>query len=189
MNDEYIKNRNRFARISNSANNKNLTQQDIDYRGNMMVLTNEWFKRFLDYNNYLTTHTLRYHLLQGEVYEVDFGRNIGCEINERHYAVILHDSTEMTQNVLVCPLSTKIQDSSESILVNIGKLDNVKTAYESYAKISQIRTIDKVRIYIRPIINQDNDQSIKNKFGPVTSLNEFQLNALLKGVKNYLRMI
>lgn len=165
----------KFSRISNSS----FTNEDRSENLNQVT---EWFRRFLAYEQYLTKNTLRYELKQGEVYEVDFGRNVGCEINERHYAVVLHDANELTQNVLVCPLSTKVQDSSEHILVNIGRLPDVRTSYDSFAKISQIRTIDKVRIYIKPIMNDQGNDLNRQKYRPVCVLHAHQLKALIDGV-------
>ena len=69
------------------------------------------FKRNLDYEVFLLRIHWKYKIEQGEVYEVDFGRNIGSELNERHYAVVLHNSEEDAQNIVVVPLTTKVHYS------------------------------------------------------------------------------
>ena len=131
----------------------------------------EWIKRLHGYTTFLYANTLRYKLKHGEVYEIDFGRNVGSELNERHYAVVLHDSNELSQNVIVCPLTTKFSDGGENALINIGRLPGIITVDDSFAKISQIRTVDKVRIYIRPIINHEyNNNQYQRKVGPVSCL-------------------
>lgn len=170
---------NRFVRISNSV------EQDYDViraeknQINSFQSIMDWFKRLYGYNSFLYTNTLKYRLKVGEVYEIDFGRNVGSELNDRHYAVVLHESSELSQNVLVCPLTTKFIDGGENALINIGRLPDIVTVSDSYAKISQIRSVDKVRIYIRPIINQEYNDNNYRKVGPVCRLRDNQL-ALIK---------
>jgi mRNA-degrading endonuclease toxin of MazEF toxin-antitoxin module len=143
----------------------------------------EWFKRQITYTTFLYQNELYYTLRQGEVYEVDFGRNVGSEINERHYAVILHDSNDSSQNVLVCPLTTKSSEGGENALINIGRLPGLVTINDSFAKISQVRSVDKVRIYIRPVMNKDyNDQDFTRKVGPVSVLTDAQFRKITNAI-------
>ena len=183
---EYKNNRrdeDRFLRISNSVDlDYNISRQEKARIASSQAIA-DWVKRLYGYTNYLYTNTLRYTLKRGEVYEVDFGRNVGSELNERHYAVVLHDSSELSQNVLVCPLTTKYSDGGDNALINIGKLPDIVTVDESFAKISQIRTIDKVRIYIRPVINHEyNGDNYQRKVGPVCCLRDTQLQMIVKAI-------
>lgn len=173
----------RFLRISNSVDlDYNISRQEKARIASSQAIA-DWVKRLYGYTNYLYTNTLRYKLKRGEVYEVDFGRNVGSELNERHYAVVLHDSSDLSQNVLVCPLTTKYSDGGDNALINIGKLPDIVTVDESFAKISQIRTIDKVRIYIRPVINHEyNGDNYQRKVGPVCSLKDAQLQMIVNAV-------
>lgn len=173
----------RFLRISNSVDlDYNISRQEKARIASSQAIA-DWVKRLYGYTNYLYTNTLRYKLKRGEVYEVDFGRNVGSELNERHYAVVLHDSSELSQNVLVCPLTTKYSDGGDNALINIGKLPDIVTVDESFAKISQIRTIDKVRIYIRPVINHEyNGDNYQRKVGPVCCLRDAQLQMIVNAV-------
>jgi len=177
----------RFLKISNSV--------DFDYRVNRAEKAQissfqsimEWIKRLHGYTTFLYANTLRYKLKHGEVYEVDFGRNVGSELNERHYAVVLHDSNELSQNVIVCPLTTKFSDGGENALINIGRLPGIITVDDSFAKISQIRTVDKVRIYIRPIINHEyNNNQYQRKVGPVSCLKADQLAMITNALNDVL---
>ena len=183
---EYKNNRrdeDRFLRISNSVDlDYNISRQEKARIASSQAIA-DWVKRLYGYTNYLYTNTLRYTLKRGEVYEVDFGRNVGSELNERHYAVVLHDSSELSQNVLVCPLTTKYSDGGDNALINIGKLPDIVTVDESFAKISQIRTIDKVRIYIRPVINHEyNGDNYQRKVGPVCCLRDAHLQMIVKAI-------
>ncbi|HKM02698.1 MAG TPA: type II toxin-antitoxin system PemK/MazF family toxin [Bacilli bacterium] len=177
----------RFLKISNSV--------DFDYRVNRAEKAQissfqsimEWIKRLHGYTTFLYANTLRYKLKHGEVYEIDFGRNVGSELNERHYAVVLHDSNELSQNVIVCPLTTKFSDGGENALINIGRLPGIITVDDSFAKISQIRTVDKVRIYIRPIINHEyNNNQYQRKVGPVSCLKADQLAMITNALNDVL---
>lgn len=179
MNNYYKNNERRFLRISTSSRDGSMpSHAEMSRIRNIEALT-DWFKRQLGYTTYLYQNELYYTLKQGEVYEVDFGRNVGSELNERHYAVVLHDSNDTSQNVLVCPLTTKTSEGGENALINIGRLQGLGTAGESFAKISQIRTIDKVRIYIRPVMNKDfNDENFTRRIGPVSILTDAQFKKI-----------
>ncbi len=146
----------------------------------------EWFKRNLEYEVFLLNNTLRYKIRQGEVYEIDFGRNVGSELNERHYAVVLHHSDEEAQNIVVVPLTTKIHYSYGEA-IDLGYLKGIRTKEKSYAKISQIRTVDKARIYLRPIINEPEHCNGKRQFGPVAVLTNEQFKLIISGLNKLIR--
>ena len=57
----------------------------------------------------------------GEIYEVDFGENVGTEFSGRHLAVCLSDTNFSQERMLVIPLSTKYAE------YNISKSDMVDT--------------------------------------------------------------
>ncbi len=166
---------NRFMRISEN----NLYEPDTRVKRQYSALF-DWFKRNLEYELFLLEHRLQYKIEQGEVYEIDFGRNIGSELNERHYAVVLHHSDVDAQNIVVIPLTTK-QHYSYGEAIEIGYLPNVDTTEKSYAKISQIRTVDKARIYLRPLISNSNRRCSKEP-GPVTKVNSEQFKLIISGI-------
>lgn len=182
MNNYYKSNERRFLRINTSDRDGVLSNAEMNRLKNIEALS-EWFKRQITYTTFLYQNELYYTLRQGEVYEVDFGRNVGSEINERHYAVILHDSNDSSQNVLVCPLTTKSSEGGENALINIGRLPGLVTINDSFAKISQVRSVDKVRIYIRPVMNKDyNDQDFTRKIGPVSVLTDAQFRKITNAI-------
>ena len=146
----------------------------------------EWFKRAIEYEIFLSNTVLRYKIRQGEVYEIDFGRNVGSELNERHYAVVLHHSDEEAQNIVVIPLTTKIHYSYGEA-IELGYLEGIKTNEKSYAKISQIRTVDKARIYLRPIINVPQYSNGKRQLGPVTKLTNEQFRLVIGGLNKLIK--
>lgn len=168
---------NRFMRISSEN-----TKAD-PWRAKRYAALFDWFKRSLDYETFLDMNTLRYDIKRGEVYEIDFGRNIGSELNERHYAVVIHNSSEEAQNIVVVPLTTK-KHFSYTEAVEIGVLQGVRTSEVSYAKISQIRTVDKARIYLRPLMNIETSKPTGKQIGPVSTLTRSQFETLINGFNN-----
>ena len=166
---------NRFLRISENV----VGEGDIRIKRHYNALF-DWFKRNLEYEMFLLDNTLQYTLKQREVHEVDFGRNIGSELNERHYAVVLHNSDENAQNIVVVPLTTKIHYGYGEA-IDLGFLPNVNTNERSYARVTQMRTIDKARIYLRPLINTQ-DNRCRSEAGPVTMVSEEQFKLIISGI-------
>ena len=99
---------------------------------------------------YWTTKNYRnFNTNIGEIYEVDFGENVGTEFSGRHLAVCLNDTTAFEDRVLVIPITTKIHRSkgfpTHVLLDHMGGLDE-----ESASMAEQITTIsrDKLVRYI-----------------------------------------
>lgn len=171
---------NRFLRINDSGGGF----MDHRFKKQYFALF-DWFKRNLEYEMFLSQNKLRYKINQGEVYEIDFGRNVGSELNERHYAVVLHHSDVEAQNIVVIPLTTKIHYSYGEA-IELGYLPEVRTNEISYAKISQIRTVDKARIYLRPIIHTLDNRPCQETYGPVTKLTPEQFKLVISGLNKLL---
>ena len=117
-----------------------------------------WLIRQNEYAKYAERNKLLLNLRAGEIYEVDFGVNVNAEFSYRHYALILADSSETNPLVLVCPLKTNSRGPHPNSDLNLGLIDALDSDHESLAIINQIRTIDKLRIFRRPIINRRKNQ-------------------------------
>ncbi len=85
----------------------------------------------------------------GQLIKVDFGINIGTELSNTHFAIVLNkDDTEYTDNLTVLPLTSK-QGYKR---VNLGDLIKNISSLAKYQKITygaipQITTISKKRIF------------------------------------------
>ncbi|HZJ89586.1 MAG TPA: type II toxin-antitoxin system PemK/MazF family toxin [Bacilli bacterium] len=167
----------RFLRISSPG------LSNIAWRERKKQALFSWFKRSIGYETFLEQNKLQYKILRGEVYEIDFGTNIGSELNERHYAVVIHNSDIDAQNIVVVPLTTK-KHYSYMNAIELGVLEGVKTNEISYAKISQIRTVDKARIYLRPLMNIETKKPTGKQIGPVSRLSKEQFDQVIKGLNN-----
>ncbi|HOF65074.1 MAG TPA: type II toxin-antitoxin system PemK/MazF family toxin [Bacilli bacterium] len=179
-------NKRRFAKIRQESNEKPKELLSSD----TLEAINDWLANCVRYERFLINNELQYDLRQGDVFEIDYGGSVGAELKGRHYGVILHNSNEKTQTALVCPLvsirDTDIKDSSWRI--NIGNLQWRFSNYESIALISQIRAIDKVRIYAKALIGLENvpEDQRPNRV-PVAILTEKQMEIIIESYFKLLR--
>ena len=85
----------------------------------------------------------------GEIIKVDFGINIGSELSNVHFAIVLNsDDNNSVDNITVIPLTSK-KGYKRINLGNILKPFNKDKKYNknSYALITQITTISKNKIF------------------------------------------
>lgn len=97
---------------------------------------------------------------RGEIIKVDFGINIGSELSNTHFAIVLNnDDNNSVDNITVLPLTSKKGYKR----LPLGKIlkpfyNNEKYNKETYALITQITTISKNKIFydnIRCSCNKD----------------------------------
>ncbi len=122
-----------------------------------------WLIRQNEYAKYAERNKLLMTVRAGEIYEVDFGINVNAEFSYRHYALVLADSYDSNPLVLVCPLKSNTKGPHPASDINLGYIDALDSDHESLAVINQIRTIDKLRIFKRPVINKGINS--RNGFG------------------------
>ena len=113
-----------------------------------------WLIRQNEYAKYAEKNKLLMTVRAGEIYEVDFGINVNAEFSYRHYALVLADSFESNPLALVCPLKSNTKGPHPMSDINLGFIDALDSDHESLAVINQIRTIDKLRIFKKPLINR-----------------------------------
>ena len=71
---------------------------------------------------YWNSHSAPHFITRvGEIYEVDFGMNVGLEFSGRHLAVCLQDTTPSQERMLVVPITTKMDN------YNIAPADIIET--------------------------------------------------------------
>ncbi len=81
------------------------------------------------------------YVTRKQVIWVDFGVNIGQELNHSHPAVVLY-SRPNSGTVLVAPLTSK--QNMSNVIIDIGKIQDFEDF--SYCKIDQLRAVSKLRI-------------------------------------------
>ena len=86
---------------------------------------------------------------RGEIIKVDFGINVGSELSNTHFAIVLNgdDNNNNVDNITVLPLTSK-NGYKRLYLGNILKsINNQKYNKNTYALITQITTISKKKIF------------------------------------------
>lgn len=87
---------------------------------------------------------------RGNVYFMDFGINIGSELNYPHFCVVLR---EFDYTAIVIPLTTEKEDDPEwktvnNLITEIGSIKNLPEDKPFYALVNQMRAVSKSRLDI-----------------------------------------
>lgn len=141
----------------------------------------EWIKRQLEYVEFANEYKIRFALKKGEIYEFDWGVNVNAEFSNRHYGVVLRDSSEYDPLVLVCPLKTNKNGAHPASDVDLGYIDDLQSEVKTLGVVNQIRSIDKMRIFSKSKIG---DSSIFKSKIPVLSDDKVEL--LLTAYLNFI---
>ena len=89
------------------------------------------------------------YVTRKQVVWVDFGVNIGQELNHSHPAIVLY-SIPNVGTVLVAPLTSKKNESD--VVIDIGEIEDFEGF--SYCKIDQLRAVSKLRIQTKKFENK-----------------------------------
>ena len=100
MANQYDKKNPRKKRLARIQQDNYVLKKDVLPSDTLEEIGN-WLSNAIRYEKYLQETTLLYDLRRGDVYEIDYGGSVGNELKGRHYGVILHDSNEHSQTVLV----------------------------------------------------------------------------------------
>lgn len=150
----------------------------------------DWIRRQLEYADFSEKYQLRYDLRRGEIYEIDWGINVNAEFSNRHFGVVLVDSDEYNPLVTVCPLKSNHSGINPKSDVDLGYIPELGTRNTTIAVVNQVRTIDKLRIYMKRVIGRDltsslsENNDIRNQ--DVLRLKEDKFELIIKGYKNYI---
>lgn len=104
----------------------------------------KWFmEQIYKLNKVSRNEKLNYvpYVTRKQVVWVDFGVNVGQELNHSHPAVVLY-SRPNVGTVLVAPLTSKSNEAD--VIIDIGKIKDFEGF--SYCKIDQLRAVSKLRI-------------------------------------------
>lgn len=95
----------------------------------------------------------------GEIYEVDFGENVGSEFSGRHLAICLSDSTIHQDRVMVVPLTTKFKQYNLKHVVRTTSYNGKKI--EAGVMINEARLVSKLRLFKQSLIlEEDEDDGV-----------------------------
>ena len=124
-----------------------------------------WIKRL---NKYWNSFSYPHFITRvGEIYEVDFGMNVGLEFSGSHLAVCLQDTTPSQERMLVVPMTTKMED------YNISSEDIVETTSTNGKLIrggvvlGEATHISKLRIFRASKILEEDDSVVNPVKGKI----------------------
>lgn len=117
-----------------------------------------WLKRLQKYwNSYSCPHFIT---RTGEIYEVDFGMNVGFEFSGRHLAICLQDTTPSQERMLVVPLTTKMDDYNISIEDIIETTSTNGKPIKAGVVLGEAIHISKLRIFRASKILEEPDEVV-----------------------------
>lgn len=95
----------------------------------------------------------------GEIYEVDFGENVGTEFSGRHLAVCLSDTNFSQERMLVIPLSTKYAEYniSKSDMVDTKSLTKNVQRIHGGIVLAEAKWISKIRVFQTSLILKEKE--------------------------------
>lgn len=185
MNNEYMFGSGKFRWTVANGDGRGAPLKSIGQREQL-----DWIKRQIEYYSFAEKYKLRYDLKKGEIYEIDFGINVNSEFSNRHYGVVLKDSSEFNPLVLICPLKTNHSGAHPRSDVDIGYVKDLNSTHSTLAVINQIRAIDKLRIYSKNTIGKEitnklaeSEKEETNNFIP--RLSEHQLERIMNAYCNF----
>lgn len=133
---------------------------------NKFIKLGDWLKKesiiFKNESNNKIYNKLNFR--QGEIIKIDFGINVGSELSNTHFAIVLNsDDNNNVDNIIVLPLTSKPGYKRISI-GNILKpfIKDSKYNKNSYALITKITTISKKKIF-KDNIRCHSDKNIFDK--------------------------
>ena len=91
----------------------------------------------------------------GEIYEVDFGENVGSEFSGRHLAICLSDSTIHQDRVMVVPLTTKFKQYNLKHVIKTTSYNGKKI--EAGVMVNEARLVSKLRLFKQSLILEESE--------------------------------
>lgn len=148
MTEEKVKIKTQVEKIDESNKNYkyayNSKSLKFTWLGNWLEKESAIFKNEADNKN-----NNKPNFKRGEIIKVDFGINIGSELSNIHFAIVLNnDDNNNVDNITVLPLTSK-SGYKRLYLGNLLEPFKNDSRYNknSYALITQITTISKKKIF------------------------------------------
>jgi hypothetical protein len=113
-----------------------------------------YLKRLQIYWGYQGPHKFNTHV--GDIYEVDFGENVGDEFSGRHLGICLEDTSPSQTKVTVIPLTTKYAKYNirgDDLIETTSIIGNVPIV--AGVVVGEAKRISKIRIFPRSTILEE----------------------------------
>lgn len=109
---------------------------------------------------------LKFNTYVGEIYEVDFGENVGSEFSGRHLAICLSDTKITEDRILVIPLSTKYEQYNLTDIVECCSFVDNKPI-KGGVVLNEVRFISKMRVFKTSNILEESKNDTKIAVGKI----------------------
>ena len=109
---------------------------------------------------------LKFNTYIGEIYEVDFGENVGSEFSGRHLALCLSDTKITEDRMLVIPLSTKYEQYNLTDIIECTSYVNNKPIKGGIV-LNEVKFISKMRIFKTSNILNESKEDTRIAVGKV----------------------
>ena len=100
------------------------------------------------------------------------------------------DSDEHNPLVTVCPLKTNHSGANPKSDLDLGYIDSLNTGKKTLAVVNQIRTVDKLRLYLKRLIGiNDSGANYSSNFEAkytIMRLENDKLERIVEAYKRYL---
>lgn len=108
-----------------------------------------WLRRL---NRYWTARTPRFNTRIGEIYEIDFGENIGAEFSGRHLAICLSNTSPSEESMIVIPITSRYLDYniSTSDLIETQSVNGI--TIKGGVVLGAARYVSKIRVFKKSLI-------------------------------------
>ena len=91
----------------------------------------------------------------GEIYEVDFGENVGSEFSGRHLAICLSETTIHQDRLMVIPLTTKYKKYNLRHIVKVKSYNN--KLIDAGVMLNEAKLVSKIRLFQTSLILDEFD--------------------------------
>lgn len=91
-------------------------------------------------------NTMKFNTNIGEIYEIDFGENVGSEFSGRHLGICLSDTKITEDRMLVIPITTKYEEYNLKDIIKCESFVDGKVI-EGGVVLNEVRFISKIRVF------------------------------------------
>jgi mRNA-degrading endonuclease toxin of MazEF toxin-antitoxin module len=109
---------------------------------------------------------MRFNTYVGEIYEIDFGENVGSEFSGRHLGICLNDTKITEDRVLVIPITSAYVKYNLTDIVKCTSFVDGKPI-EGGVVLNEVRFISKVRIFKTSNILQESEEDDRIAVGKI----------------------
>lgn len=92
----------------------------------------------------------RIHTHVGEIYEIDFGENVGSEFSGRHLAICLSETTISQDRMMVIPLTTKFKQYNLEYVIKTTSYNGKEI--HAGIMLNEAKLVSKIRIFDKSLI-------------------------------------